>query len=68
MRTHNRFDIEVRIRCDHDEHCVIDRFSADSKADSNRQLAAVVETEPAEMVRRRRVRTPDTPVDPGDLF
>lgn len=62
MHARSRFDIEVRIPCDHDEPCVIDRFSADDRTTSTRQLAAVLESEPARMVRRRRIRTADIPL------
>jgi hypothetical protein len=68
MAIPDRFRVEVRMACDHATPCVIDRLSANTKADSNRQLAAVVAIEPAEMVRRRRVRTADMPVEPTDLF
>lgn len=62
MHIPDRYRIEVRIPCWHDEPCVIDRFSADDRATSSRQLADVLAYEPARMVRRRRVRTADHPL------
>lgn len=64
----DRYRIEIRIPCGHDEPCIIDRFHADNRGDSDRQLAAVLAFEPAEMVRRRRHRRPDAPLDTSDLF